>query len=243
MPPSIRALPDDYPGHAPVGLLDGDGIRGASSADPGIAEAQPDPPSVLQGSAGMQPHEAGAGRSRQGSAGPDTLIGTAGPDHLSGLAGDDLIRGLQGHDSLSGGSGADRLEGGAGRDRLDGGKGADILLGGAGADVLLGGAGHDALWGGAGRDRLEGGRGNDRLSGGEGADTFVFAGRFGRDTIVDFGRGADVIDLSGRNIDLPNLSIERSGPDGADTLIRLGDDSILLRGVDPGELRADMFLF
>jgi Ca2+-binding RTX toxin-like protein len=64
---------------------------------------------------------------------------------------------------------------------------------------LEGGAGRDRLFGGNGRDTLVGGDGADTLNGGFGADTFVFdhADMGETDHITDFGRGADVIDLSG----------------------------------------------
>ncbi|MFN6976953.1 MAG: M10 family metallopeptidase C-terminal domain-containing protein, partial [Gemmobacter sp.] len=88
--------------------------------------------------------------------------------------------------------GDDIASGTASRDVLNGGEGNDMLAGMAGRDVLRGGAGRDSLWGGAGKDRL---------IGGAGADTFVFergdsAADDARDVIVDFGRGADRIDLS-----------------------------------------------
>lgn len=65
--------------------------------------------------------------------------------------------------------------------------------------MLHGGSGNDHLLGGIGRDTLVGGDGSDTLTGGTGADTFVFdqADAFDTNRITDFGRGADVIDLSG----------------------------------------------
>ncbi|MCJ8140781.1 M10 family metallopeptidase C-terminal domain-containing protein [Falsirhodobacter halotolerans] len=95
------------------------------------------------------------------------------------------------------------MVGGGGHDLLVGGKGADTLLGGPGNDTLDGGKGHDVLSGGNGRDILYGGLGSDTLTGGGGADVFVFRARGespvgqGRDTITDFHRGMDKIDLSG----------------------------------------------
>lgn len=101
----------------------------------------------------------------------------------------------RGADRLTGDDGNQRLVGNGGNDRLDGGGGRDTLDGGAGNDTLLGGAGLDRLIGGAGQDRLSGGA--------EGLhDVFVFtrasdsaAGK-ARDTITDFARGIDLIDLS-----------------------------------------------
>lgn len=79
------------------------------------------------------------------------------------------FRGSDGTDRFTGFNKADTLHGEAGADRLDGGKGNDFILGD---------------------------EGNDRLGGGKGADTFVFESGDGRDTISDFGNGADVIDFS-----------------------------------------------
>ena len=63
------------------------------------------------------------------------------------------------------------------------------------------------LRGGAGDDMLLPGRGGDRVLGGAGDDAFVFhtlreAGRGSwSDTIVDFGNGHDMIDLSAIDAD------------------------------------------
>ncbi|PRY26017.1 Cysteine-rich secretory protein family protein [Aliiruegeria haliotis] len=94
---------------------------------------------------------------------------------------------------LRGNSGDNRLDGGKGNDKLLGLGGADKLNGGKWSDKLFGGNGQDTLIGGRGKDRLIGGGGNDALKGGGGADTFVFKGRFGTDTIRDFGPGDKVL--------------------------------------------------
>jgi acyl-CoA thioesterase-1 len=93
-------------------------------------------------------------------------------------------------------AGDDALDGGAGNDRLIGGSGNDRLLGGDGNDSLWGGSGADALDGGGGNDLLDGGPGADSLTGGAGSDAFVFAPGWGADTIADFARGADWLDLT-----------------------------------------------
>ena len=58
------------------------------------------------------------------------------------------------------------------------------------------------LQGDFGSDMLNGGIGNDTLTGGFGYDVFMFSGpltlgNIGTDTILDFEKGRDVIDLSG----------------------------------------------
>lgn len=119
------------------------------------------------------------------------LMGSAGDDILYGLAGNDLIQGGAGNDRLYGGIGNDDLRGDAGNDLLDGGDGNDMLIGGEGNDILLGGNGDDIL---------EGGPGSDTLTGGAGKDIFRFRPADIRDgsvdTITDYTRGQDKIDLS-----------------------------------------------
>ena len=78
----------------------------------------------------------------------------------------------------------------------------------AGADILIGTKNNDTINGLAGNDTIEGGKGNDKLTGGNGKDTFVFdlkdydfVGDFAPraqnlDTITDFTKGQDVIQLS-----------------------------------------------
>lgn len=138
-----------------------------------------------------------------GQVGNDLLWGNRGNDRLDGGRGNDALRGQAGNDSLFGGPGIDRLHGDNGRDFLFGGIGNDLLEGGAGNDTLDGAQGQDTLRGGASNDRLIGGEAADQLYGGAGADVFVFrtpaeAGvASSRDTIHDFQRGLDRIDLSG----------------------------------------------
>jgi len=84
----------------------------------------------------------------------------------------------------------------AGQGYIRGGDGCDILLSILGCDVLDGGNGDDWIYGGLGQDALIGGAGNDVMFGGWGADTFVFNKGFGRDTILDFTNGQDVLQFS-----------------------------------------------
>ncbi len=77
--------------------------------------------------------------------------------------------------------------------------GIAYIDGGAGNDKITGSLQADDIRGGDGNDTLNGGGGNDLLTGGKGADTFVFNGAFGKDTISGFGAGAkaghDVIEF------------------------------------------------
>ncbi|MGO4525611.1 M10 family metallopeptidase [Microvirga sp. 2MCAF35] len=90
-----------------------------------------------------------------------------------------------------------------------GGSGNDSLTGNEGRNHLIGGAGADKLYGLDGADILEGNAGADTFFGGSGADIFDFNSRSdslssARDTIQDFVRGTDHIDL--RTIDANTVS-------------------------------------
>jgi Ca2+-binding RTX toxin-like protein len=74
--------------------------------------------------------------------------------------------------------------------------GGDVLMGTALDDMILGGAGDDTLTGGAGADIIVDGAGSDTLTGGTGADVFTFDPDGVDDTILDFERGIDALDLS-----------------------------------------------
>lgn len=74
--------------------------------------------------------------------------------------------------------------------------GGGVTNGTALDDLIIGGAGNDDLRGGAGDDRLIDGAGSDILRGQAGADIFVFRADGVADSIADFQRGIDRIDLS-----------------------------------------------
>lgn len=92
---------------------------------------------------------------------------------------------------------------------------------------------------------------SDTLTGGAGADQFVFTADSGVDTVTDFRPGQDRIDLVN---DLPfdagnqvsfDAWLTSSGQvvqQGADTLITLGDDSILLSNVSRSSLHMNDFI-
>ncbi|WP_269615669.1 hypothetical protein [Prochlorococcus marinus] len=96
---------------------------------------------------------------------------------------------------LIGGAGVDSLIGGIPNEILFGLAGDDTLTGDAGNDQLIGGLGNDTLKGGSGNDTLIGGLGDDILHGNSGLDIFQIVGA-GKDTIKDFTKGEDKIDIS-----------------------------------------------
>lgn len=170
---------------------------------------------------------------------------------------------LTGIENLSGGTGNDKLTGDGGDNVLAGNAGSDLLVGGNGSDTLYGdGAikfdivggiitssdvasqgGTDTLVGGNGNDQLYGGRGNDVLTGGSGRDSFVIEAGSGHDQITDFARSDLIVfNASSGVTSFASLSLTRSG---SNTLVSWGDgqNSLLLSGVKPAQIKASDFVF
>lgn len=169
----------------------------------------------------------------------NTVLGGDGADIIAGRKGDDNLDGGAGADHVKGGAGADIIDGGAGKDTLRGNDGDDNLAGGGGMDILLGGRGDDTLGGGTGADRLNGGRGDDLLEGGSGADIFVFRWGGGHDRVQDFEDGVDLISFAGAGYNFADLTITQQG---SNVLITTPDTTVLLSGMDAGDISAIDFL-
>lgn len=91
----------------------------------------------------------------------------------------------------------DSLIGTVGNETIYAGYGYDTVYGGAGNDLIYGDNHNDTLYGAEGDDTLVGGQGEDRLFGGTGSDHFVIVQEpWQYDTVEDFTRGQDKIDLS-----------------------------------------------
>jgi Ca2+-binding RTX toxin-like protein len=107
----------------------------------------------------------------------------------------------------------------------------------SGDDTLFGNAGNNKLSGWGGADILNGGKGNDVLNGGLGADTFHFVTGSGHDTITDFLVATDKIDLSGWD-GMTNLAAVQlhAHDQGADALITIGSDSLLIKNTHESQL-------
>ena len=161
----------------------------------------------------------------EGRGGNDVLRGGAGSDELFGGDQNDVLFGGTGADLLNGGRGFDYVSytdstsgivldvrapgqnaGDAAGDVLQlienlvGSNHADTIGGGNVANELLGRAGDDVIDGRGGADLIDGGAGADLLTGGQGFDTFRYrltgeSRRDAADTITDFERGRDAIDL------------------------------------------------
>jgi Ca2+-binding RTX toxin-like protein len=137
---------------------------------------------------------------------------------------------------------ANWLVGGDGYDKLMGGGGNDSLAGGNGSDVLEGGIGNDLLRGEVGHDKLIGGAGNDILTGGEGRDTFAFGKQSDHDTITDFTRGEDKINITG--VDGVHAFKDLKLTDTAGGVrIDFGDSSVTVQGQTASSMTAKDFSF
>ncbi|MEG4404587.1 calcium-binding protein [Microcoleus sp. MON2_D5] len=144
----------------------------------------------------------------------NNINGTDGNDILSGISGNDIINGVEGNDVLTGLRGNDILVGGDGRDVLNGGKGFDTLNGGLGNDILVGGGGNDV---------------------------FVLGAGLGVDTIADFVKSQDTVQLI-NGLTFRQLSIS-PGTDG--TLITVaGSGEVLasLIGIAPNLIGSEDFI-
>jgi len=118
-----------------------------------------------------------------------------------------------------------------------GSQGIDTITGTGTANVLDGQGGADTINAGGGADTVIGGAGNDIMNGGADNDTFVFAAGFGADTINGFDAnptgGQDLLDISALGITAATFGSSVLIQDlGANTLVMIGVDAILLNGVN-----------
>lgn len=174
----------------------------------------------------------------------DRLTGSQEDNRLDGALGNDTLTGASGNDTLIGGGGKDVLKGGNNNDLLDGLNKNDKLKGGSGRDTLLGGAGNDNLNGGGQNDVLVGGIGNDKAKGGDGADVFEFFASLlpgDEDKIKDFSLTDDLIRIQDNTQPTFDDMTISNGSGGA--LVAFAEWSVLLEGVDPGDLTSAQFEF
>ncbi|MEG3908587.1 calcium-binding protein [Microcoleus sp. w2-18bC1] len=129
--------------------------------------------------------------------------------------------------SINGSPDNDILFGTSGNDIINGVEGNDVLMGLRGNDMLVGGDGSDVLNGGKGFDTLNGGLGNDILVGGGGNDVFVLGVGLGVDTIVDFAKSQDTVQLI-------------NGLTFGQLLISPGTDGTLITVASSGEVLASL---
>ena len=122
----------------------------------------------------------------------ENMLGSDYADTFYGNVGNNKMEGGFGNDTLIGWSGDDMIYGDGGNDSLNGGVGNDTLYGGVGDDSLSGVGGNDILIGGFGADRLGGGTGLDVFRWETADQSLTIAS----DTVLDFVRGEDKLDLA-----------------------------------------------
>lgn len=207
-----------------------------------------------------------------GDTGNDTLLGSEGNDILDGGTGADRMEGGWGNDIYYVDTHADTIIEGVGQGLdtvyvntaaaggiyltsnvenailqgvtrfVYGNELNNHLSGNGGDNHLDGGAGNDVLSGGHGRDIIVGGVGNDTLFGGAGADKFIFESGSGTDTIRDFERGVDKVDLSAFGLTYAQLQtmFVQNGANGEVHLT--SGDVIIFSGIQTGQLAASDFI-
>jgi Ca2+-binding RTX toxin-like protein len=108
-----------------------------------------------------------------------------------------------------------------------------------------GNAGSNHITGNSGNNALNGGAGLDYLIGGKGADRFIFASGNESDDILDFGRGADVVDLSGATgiSSFNDLMKHHVDQDKGNIYIHTGTDELILENMSKADLHAQQFIF
>ncbi|RDJ22279.1 hypothetical protein DWF00_24000, partial [Bosea caraganae] len=143
--------------------------------------------------------------------GVKVAYGSEAANVISANAGNDLVYAMQGDDVV-------RAKGGD-----------DTVYGDAGNDALFGGAGNDHLVGGGGTDFLQGDEGSDLLDGGVGNDVILASGD---KVLFRAGAGIDLVSLD--NTSTISFDDIASGDvtivqDGANLIIRSGDDVLVIR--------------
>lgn len=180
--------------------------------------------------------------SYDGGTGKDTILASGG-DVVVGMASFGSGSGIEVID-FSGATGAGRIQGDWTDDTFDFSAttivGKVSIDGGGGSDTIIGTIGDDMLVGNSGNDRLAGGLGNDLLTGGNGGDTFAFGTAWGHDTVTDFRRGVDKLDLRDAGVNqLAELSITQVN---GSTVISFDGNDVALQGVT-SSLTASDFIF
>ncbi|MDH6269886.1 Ca2+-binding RTX toxin-like protein [Rhizobium sp. SG_E_25_P2] len=113
------------------------------------------------------------------------------------------------------------------------------------ANVLRGNEAANRIKGLAGADQLYGNGGDDILTGGKAADIFHFASGDGKDTIMDYRDETDRIDVSEWTgiTDIADLRNNHAVNQGADLLLSLGSDQILIKNMQKAQMDGADFVF
>ena len=174
---------------------------------------------VMRGSAGNDLLHGGNGDDQlEAGSGNDTLYGGVGSDYLWGQAGHDIATYFWADAAVyvDLANTANNTGDAAGDQYYDieeyhGSNFDDTILGTFLNGIFRGGAGDDVLTGGDGNDTLDGGDGSDSLTGDAGHDRFTIASGFGTDTVADFTRGEDTLDLTAIALFFADLTLTQNG--------------------------------
>jgi VCBS repeat-containing protein len=127
----------------------------------------------------------------------------------------------------------------AGLNYIGGAPGSTITGPGGHSPVLDGGAGNNTLVASNGATVLIGGPG-DTLTGGKGADTYVFTGNFGQNTITNYNANKDIVELDQSQFTSLAAVQAATHQVGANTVITVdAAGTITLTGVSLSQLHFD----
>lgn len=195
-----------------------------------------------------------------GSSTGNYIDGQSGNDYIDGAGGNDYLSDGAGNDTLLGGDGNDHLTWRGGNDVFIGGAGIDIFSNWGIADGiriengvatstsgtvllksierLVGTSGSDTIYGGSGADILVGGSGSDILKGGLGRDKFQYFASAGDDTILDFNKRMDALELVTSHAS--SVTIANSG---SDKVVSWASGSVTLVGLAKTSFTIDDIVF
>lgn len=181
-----------------------------------------------------------------GDLGNDAEVnGNQGSDKVYGGPGDDVVRGGADNDiEVFGDDGNDFVYGDEGDDaHVNGNKGNDHVYGGNGNDTVRGGQNDDYVSGDAGDDKVYGDLGTNILVGGPGKDTFFVANGFNiQNTITDFERGQDRIDVSAF-AELGTYEQIVLIQEGSNTVIQFAPtNKLIIQGQTPTQIKSTDFV-
>ena len=205
----------------------------------------------ISGGAGNDTLTGGLGNDQiDGGSGNDTIYDGAGNDQVTAGDGNDYIYAGTGNDSFNGGSGVDTLDLSAltasitldasKRSYISGSSTGSVIsvesfVGTAFDDTFTGSKANNFFDGGAGNDTFRGMGGADTFTGGAGRDTYTWLVRdvqlgsnyLGADTITDFRRGEDTLNLREFARAFPTLPIDQvvhitDGAAGSLISVRIG---------------------
>ncbi|MGD9669016.1 MAG: hypothetical protein AB7U75_08140 [Hyphomicrobiaceae bacterium] len=130
----------------------------------------------------------------------------------------------------------------AGEGDINGTDSRDLIVGSDWNDKIWGGYGDDDIYGGKGGDVIWAGGGNDLIWGGGGKNIFVFEEYSGYDTIYEFSKKYDKLDLTALGIDSWR-DVKKISEKTSDGLVLHVDDHSTITLVGVKSLSKKNFIF